>query len=229
MKAQHFFLSRAAPVPERLREAFPDLLALAPTALQVRCASLPATECLVWLSSTDTHWPDDLDQLRSVLLGARVVVLSSAPEQSEGLNAFTHGARGYAHAYAVPTLLQEVALVVEHNGLWVGPELLQRLVGASSAALARRPLSATEPAPEAAPANNPWAALSAREAQVARAVTAGRSNKEVAAQLFISERTVKAHLGAVFEKLGVRDRLQLVLCLAASAAPLPSPATELLA
>jgi len=60
---------------------------------------------------------------------------------------------------------------------------------------------------------------------VARVVSAGRSNKEVAAQLFISERTVKAHLGAVFEKLGVRDRLQLVLRLAASAPP-PSTPTE---
>jgi DNA-binding NarL/FixJ family response regulator len=56
-----------------------------------------------------------------------------------------------------------------------------------------------------------------REAQVARAVAVGRSNKEVADLLFISERTVKAHLSAVFEKIGVRDRLQLVLRLAASA------------
>jgi DNA-binding NarL/FixJ family response regulator len=163
------------------------------------------------------------------LAGARVVVLSNAPEQLEGLNALDHGASGYAHAYAVPALLQEVALVVALGGLWVGPELLQRLVGASSAALARIPLSAAEPASEAAPvpANNAWAALSAREAQVARAVTAGRSNKEVASQLFISERTVKAHLSAVFEKLGVRDRLQLVLRLAASTPPLTLPTTEL--
>jgi DNA-binding NarL/FixJ family response regulator len=53
--------------------------------------------------------------------------------------------------------------------------------------------------------------LSARELQVAQAVAEGRSNKEVADLLSISERTVKAHLGAVFEKLGIRDRLQLVL------------------
>lgn len=229
MKTDHFFVSRVAAVPERLREAFPGVLALAPAALQVRCAGLPATQYLVWLSNTDAAWPDDLSQLRKTLAGARVVLLSNAPAQLEGLNALDHGASGYAHAYAVPALLQEVALVVALGGLWVGPELLQRLVGASSAALARIPLPAAEPASEAAPvpANNAWAALSAREAQVARAVTAGRSNKEVASQLFISERTVKAHLSAVFEKLGVRDRLQLVLRLAASTPPLPSPTTEL--
>ena len=221
MKTQHFFLSRAAPVPERLREAFPEVQALAPAALQARAHSLSAAQCLLWLSSADALWPDDLRQLRQIQAGARVVLLSSAPEPLEGLNALNQGVRGYAHAYAVPALLQEVALVVEHDGLWVGPELLQRLVGASNAALARRPPPETAPVP----ASNAWAALSAREAQVARAVSAGRSNKEVAAQLFISERTVKAHLGVVFEKLGVRDRLQLVLRLAASAPPLPSSTT----
>ena len=95
-------------------------------------------------------------------------------------------------------------------------------------AKARAP-AATAAAVVAAPVANVWALLSVREAQVARAVTAGRSNREVAALLFISERTVKAHLGTVFEKLGVRDRLQLVLRLAASAAPGPASATGPLA
>ena len=161
--------------------------------------------------------PADLLQIRKIQAGARVVLLSGALEPLEGLKALNQGVRGYAHAYAVPALLQAVALVVEHDGLWVGPELLQRLVGAAGAALALRPLLARAPL---VPVSNAWAALSAREVQVAHAVTAGCSNKEVAAQLFISERTVKAHLGAVFEKLSVRDRLQLVLHLATSA---PSP------
>ena len=46
---------------------------------------------------------------------------------------------------------------------------------------------------------------------MAQAVARGLSNKEIAEKLFISERTVKAHLGATFEKLQVRDRVQLVL------------------
>lgn len=80
-----------------------------------------------------------------------------------------------------------------------------------------------------APASSPWTARSEREAQVARALTAGDSNREVVARLFISERTVKAHLGAAFAKLGARVRLQRVLRLGAWTAPLPSPATALLA
>jgi DNA-binding NarL/FixJ family response regulator len=139
------------------------------------------------------------------------------------LNALNAGVRGYTHAYGVPALLQEVALVVEHGGLWVGPDLLQRLVGSTQAALA--PRTATAPNPTAA-ITNAWSLLSAREAQVAHAVAAGRSNKEVASLLFISERTVKAHLGAVFEKLGVRDRLQLVLRLSTSPDPRSAPASS---
>ncbi len=61
---------------------------------------------------------------------------------------------------------------------------------------------------------------------MARAVSAGRSNKEVADKMFISERTVKAHLGAIFEKLGVRDRLQLVLRLAAAPEPASTSTAE---
>ena len=234
MKAEHLFLhSDPAPVPDRWRQAFakgqvldaPELLAY------LRDQGEPAG--LVWLSTADAQWLIYLQQILHTQPRARVVLLSGAPEPVEGLNALNAGARGYTHAYAVPTLLQEVATVVEHGGLWVGPDLLQRLVGATSTALARLGAVANSPAPAAltptAPVAlvvNPWPLLSAREAQVARAVSAGRSNKEVADLMFISERTVKAHLGAVFEKLGVRDRLQLVLRLAAFPEPAPPSTIE---
>jgi DNA-binding NarL/FixJ family response regulator len=61
-------------------------------------------------------------------------------------------------------------------------------------------------------ANLDWQAkLSQREIEVTQAIAKGASNKVVARQLDISERTVKAHVTAIFEKLGVTDRLKLVL------------------
>jgi DNA-binding NarL/FixJ family response regulator len=221
MSTQHLFLfSSVAHVPDRLREAFADIQALDATALLVRLAGQPAASSLVWLSNADPQWLAALQHILQARADARVVVLSSVPESTEGLSALNAGARGYTHAYGVPALLQEVALVIEHGGLWVGPDLLQRLVGATTAALAGRPAVASAPLPATvAPLDNAWTTLSAREAQVARAVSAGRSNKEVAELMFISERTVKAHLSAVFEKLGVRDLLQLVLRLSASPVP----------
>lgn len=230
MSTQHFFLSSpAATLPERLHEAFSGIKPLNADALQAGLADLSAAQSLVWLSSADAQWPLALRQILQARPDVRVVLLSGVPEPGEGLRALNDGARGYTHAYGVPALLQEVALVIEHGGLWVGPDLLQRLVGSTTAALAAQQAVSKAQLPAAAAPSadtNAWASLSAREAQVARAVSAGRSNKEVAAKMFISERTVKAHLGAIFEKLGVRDRLQLVLRLSASPEPASNPAEE---
>jgi DNA-binding NarL/FixJ family response regulator len=106
--------------------------------------------------------------------------------------------------------------------LWTGPELLKRLVATTNEALSVLPLAAAPTSARAVEAARVWANLSARELQVAQAVAEGRSNKEVADLLSISERTVKAHLGAVFEKLGIRDRLQLVLFVASVRQQLPA-------
>jgi len=234
MSTRHFFLSSSVSIlPERLREAFADIAPLNADALLARLPTLPATQSLVWLSNTDAQWPQALRQILQAKPDARVVLLSGVPEPTEGLRALNDGARGYTHAYGVPALLQEVALVIEHGGLWVGPDLLQRLVGSTNAALAAQKAAgkaqasvAANPGTASSTAPSAWTLLSAREAQVAREVSAGRSNKEVADKMFISERTVKAHLGAIFEKLGVRDRLQLVLRLSASPEPAPNPAQE---
>lgn len=230
MSTQHFFFSSpAAALPERLHEAFPGITPLSADALLARLPALSALGSLIWLSSADAQWSQGLRQILQAKPDARVVLLSGVPEPAEGLRALNDGARGYTHAYGVPALLQEVALVIEHGGLWVGPDLLQRLVGSTTAALAaQQVVSKAQSSAAATPGNSPnaWTLLSAREAQVAKAVSAGRSNKEVANKMFISERTVKAHLGAIFEKLGVRDRLQLVLHLAASPQPASTPAAE---
>jgi len=230
MSTQHFFLSSPdSTLPERLREAFADIAPLSAAALLARLPALPAAQSLIWLSATDAQWPQVLRQILQAKSDARVVLLSGVPEPTEGLRALNDGARGYTHAYGVPALLQEVAVVIEHGGLWVGPDLLQRLVGSTNAALAAQQAVSKAQSPAVATAGagpNAWSLLSAREVQVARAVAAGRSNREVAAKMFISERTVKAHLGAIFEKLGVRDRLQLVLRLAASPEPAATSTAE---
>ncbi|NMF90950.1 LuxR family transcriptional regulator [Aromatoleum petrolei] len=153
---------------------------------------------VVWVEAADGGWLDRLGALVKLLPDCRLVVVSMTPDSAEALAALDRGARGYCHALAVPSMFRDVELVVRHGGLWVGPELMARVVGAAGRALAPQ---ATLQQP----------LLSEREAEVAREVANGMSNKEIAAKLGITERTVKAHMGAIFEKLGVRDRLQLVL------------------
>lgn len=201
MKTSHYYLcTAAAAAPERWREAFPTGRAMDAGAY-LRHPPADGSDSIVWLNADDGHWQHHLRRLRTARPGERVVVLSSQPDDRQALQALEAGASGYAHTYAVPGLLHEVSLVVEHGGLWVGPALLHRLLGSARDALA----------PDAVQAAAKAGALSVREQDVAHAVAAGHSNKEVALMLGITERTVKAHLSAAFEKLGVRDRLQLAL------------------
>jgi DNA-binding NarL/FixJ family response regulator len=132
-----------------------------------------------------------------------VVLLADEPDESVVEEALALGASGCCNTNAAPEVLRQVALVVENGGLWVGQSLLLRLVGGASRALATK---------SERPPRVDWAMLlSEREVQVARLVAGGASNREVAEQLSITERTVKAHMSAIFEKLGLRDRLQLSL------------------
>lgn len=220
MKTEHLFLaSSTVTATDRWVEAFTSGESTHWQALQARLDRVVPSNCVIWLSSADQQWSEHLQNILSVRAELRVIVLSNAPNPTEGLDALNKGARGYTHAYAVPALLREVALVVEHGGLWVGTELLQRLVAATHSTLTK----ATQASHSLAvpPDNSALASLSAREIQVARAVAQGLSNKEVAGLICVSEGTVKAHLGSVFEKLGVRDRLQLVVRLAAPASKYP--------
>lgn len=168
---------------------------------------------VVWISVLHADWKDKISALVQGAVPLYVVVLSPLPYDAEGLRAIHLGAHGYCHLYAVPELMQEVGRAVQTGALWVGPELVGRIASATRTLLHQHSQNA------AVVPSVDLSVLSARELQVARAVADGKSNKEVASQLYISERTVKAHLGAVFEKLAVRDRVQLVLRMSSVSEP----------
>ena len=194
----HLFLTGAKVPPPRWREAFPDALIGSSTV-----GKTPASTDIVWLHASDAaSTAPKVGALRARFAGCRVVVLSNIPNDDEALAALGAGAQGYCNAHADPGVLKEVAEVATRGGLWVGEALLLRLLGGMSQKLAQR---------QADVANGPLTRLSAREREIAQRVARGESNKEIARGLDIAERTVKAHLTVVFEKLGVRDRLQLAL------------------
>lgn len=194
------FVVRGDETLPRWQAAFPD--GERGTVEQAR-SSIAAGD-LVWVSERVDEWPTLVRQWSQ--RGAAVVVLSYRPSQAQGLEALEAGARGYVHALANVEVLRQAATVVTHQGLWVGPELLSRVVGSSFRAMGGAPRASRE-----------WLErLTERERVVALAVADGQSNKEVARRLEISDRTVKSHLSAIFRKLEVRDRMQLVLRLSQS-------------
>jgi len=194
----HLFVSPKGDLLPRWREAFPSARGLA---LQAVGEGGP-TPAMVWLR-LDAGRPvaEQISLVHSSIGRVPVVVLSDRPNDDEALAAFSATAKGYCNSHATAELLQQVDAVVRNGGLWIGEALIHRLVGT----LSRIPVAMPS---EAAG----WhALLTQREHEVAEAVCAGASNKEVAQRLQITERTVKAHIGSVFEKLNVRDRLQLAL------------------
>lgn len=134
---------------------------------------------------------------------AKIVVLANVPQQTEAALAISEGAVGYCHAYSETATLIEVKAVVTHGGIWLGQDMLQYLIGTSRQLVSARP-EAVSAALEL---------LTPREREVAQQVSFGLTNKEIARKFNITERTVKAHLSASFERLGVKDRLQLALIL----------------
>ncbi|KAF0166148.1 MAG: LuxR family transcriptional regulator [Rhodocyclaceae bacterium] len=192
----------------RWLEAFPTAK-IAPAGSTIQ--RLPAS-ALVWLRLDDVHPAlEQLAVLRKAIGTSPVIALSNHPDNEEALSLFSAGVRGYCNAHAAAANLRQVANVVQAGGLWIGEALMQRLLASTQTAMSRIPVSVSAMDEGVSPSAERLSLLTKRELEVARTVAGGSSNKEIARQLGITERTVKAHVGAVFQKLKVRDRLHLAL------------------
>lgn len=155
--------------------------------------------CMVDADTPRLHaWTSDA--WRGAVDGLRVVVASSRPHDEEGTKVLASGAVGYCHTHAPAPALSQVLQVVQAGEIWMGRSLVTRLL---------RLVEARAGGNE----NETWdaALLTEREHVVARRAAIGEANAEIATALGITERTVKAHLSSVFEKLKVNDRLHLAL------------------
>ena len=195
----HLFLSDTGKVLPHWQQAFSNLKALR---FGDPAMVLPAPD-IVWLRlRAEVPFREQLLAAREQVAQHPYVVMSDMPNDDEALAVFALGARGYCNSHASAAVLQQIASVISQGGLWIGASLMQRMVAMSA--------QATLP-PQKMPGKDLAVLLTQRELEVAQIVVSGASNKEVASQLGIAERTVKSHVGAIFEKLGVRDRLQLAL------------------
>jgi DNA-binding NarL/FixJ family response regulator len=143
-------------------------------------------------------------RIRRLRPTARIVVLTGCPDGRECVAAFKAGAWGYSDRDIAPSLLTKALDAIQKGEIWIGRKLIPFLLEEL------RALSGPPPSPRAG-SDGGFGRVSAREREVARLVGAGARNREIAATLGITQRTVKAHLTATFRKLGISGRLQLAL------------------
>ncbi|MES2947945.1 MAG: response regulator transcription factor [Pseudomonadota bacterium] len=167
----------------------------------------PAGLCIAWIDLSIAGRPAwTAEAWRGILQSEhiRVVAASSNPNDDEAMQALDAGCAAYCHAFSDAATLKQVAEVVDAGNVWIGKNLMQRLLQGVNRA-------ATVPSAQAK-ADGVWReGLTQRELEVAVLAANGASNHAISTQCKITERTVKAHLSAVFQKLNITDRLQLAL------------------
>lgn len=135
--------------------------------------------------------------LREQAPRSRVIVLTSFLDDERLLPAIQAGAAGYLLKNAQPAELARAIHAAQRGETIIDPTAAARLVQAIAG--------------NATPVIAEPERLTRREREVLELIAAGRSNKRIAFELGISEKTVKTHVGHLFGKLGVTDRTQAAL------------------
>jgi DNA-binding NarL/FixJ family response regulator len=143
-----------------------------------------------------------LREIRSTWPGLPVIILTSFDHGDYVKTALSEGAAGYLLKDASPEdLAQAILVALSGSGNVLSPRAVRNLfdgTGKAQESESREPSAAD-------------AGLTRRESDVLQLLANGCSNREISRQLFLSEKTVKAHLAAVFRKLGVTNRTQAAM------------------
>ena len=132
-------------------------------------------------------------------VSTRVLILTTFERDEYVFEALRAGASGFLLKNAPPEELLHAVRVVAAGDALLAPSVTRRII----AQLASRPIR-PEPGEQ-------LKSLTQRERQVLIMLARGKSNAELAAELFVSEGTVKTHVSSLLSKLGLRDRVQAVV------------------
>lgn len=138
-----------------------------------------------------------LDSVRRARPGMRQIVIGPPNSDELVLESIVAGARAYLDWHAAPQTVRQAIEIVVSGSIWAPRRLLSQLID--------RLLGV----PGATAGKPPEAKLTAREQQILEYIMVAKSNREIAAQLGIEERTVKAHVGRLMKKMGAENRIAL--------------------
>ena len=143
-------------------------------------------------------------RITTAIPAVRVLVLTTFDLDEYAFGALRAGASGFLLKDVRPAELVGAIRTVAAGDAVVSPRVTRRLLEEYAHVMPSAGASRAERYPQ-------LAALTAREGEVLEAVARGLSNAEIGAALCVSETTVKSHVGRILAKLGLRDRVQIVV------------------
>jgi DNA-binding NarL/FixJ family response regulator len=188
-----------------VRDRFPDAevveaadassaLELMPHGVEIALVDvrMPDSDGLDLLHELKARWPD-----------VPAIMLTSFDHAHYVRRALAEGAAGYMLKDATPEdLEQAIKVAVSGGGNVLSPKVIQNLFEATGAEAS---------ASEGSRGSRPAGALTQRETDILALLAEGKSNRDISRALYLSEKTVKAHLAAIFRKLGVTNRTQAAM------------------
>ena len=146
-----------------------------------------------------------LDPTKTAAEGPKVIVLTTFDMDEYALSAIQAGASGFLLKDAPPEELLDSIRTVNRGDAVIAPSTTRRLLDHMAPLLKKQSTQGNELLSELVES------LTRREREVFGLIALGRSNPEIAEELFLSEATVKTHVGHILAKLDARDRVQAVV------------------
>lgn len=144
---------------------------------------------------------DFLPELLETVEGGRVLAVTGLADPDVHVQAICGGARGVVHKMEAPQLLLKAIRKIHAGEVWMDSAMVATAMSQMQARQRRK----------ADPAAEQIATLTSRELDVITLIGEGRRNRDIGERLFISEKTVRHYLTSIFSKLGVKDRLELMI------------------
>ena len=140
--------------------------------------------------------------MSSNTLPEHLIILEKAPEIVTGKMLISHGVKAYGNSRMLTTHFRQMIQTVKDSKIWTYPELTSAIVKTNTPTLLNKDSQNL--------INNK---LTDKEQEVVYLILQGLTNEAISNSLNITTRTVKAHIGSIFSKLHVNDRITLVLLL----------------
>jgi NarL family two-component system response regulator LiaR len=141
-------------------------------------------------------------QILAISPDTKVIVLTSFADDDLVFPAIEAGATGYLLKDVDPAELHQAIQTVHRGEVQLHPDITRKLMHRVTASQAKTPQNEMDPAP---------GDLTPRELEVLSLIAQGKSNREIAMSLTISEKTVKTHVGNILSKLHLSDRTQAAI------------------